>query len=70
MFRMQIATPFLTGSICILSASYLHLSAVRIIVTPFLCFSWLAVIPSIPIVTVSLCVFNDDFIFFHCITPS
>ena len=70
MFRMQIATPFQSGSICILSASYLHPSAVRIIVSPFLCFSWLPIIPAIQIVSIILGIIVDDFIFFHWITPT
>ena len=70
MFRMQIATPFQSGSICTLSAYYLHPSAVRIIASPFLCFSWLPIIPSIPIVAVFVFNLDLDFIFFHWITPS
>ena len=44
--------------------------ALRIIVTPFLCFSWLTIIIAIPIIAFHLGIFDLDLIFFHLLTPS
>ena len=44
--------------------------ALRIIVIPFLCFSWLTIIRIILIITVVICFIDNDFIFFHWITLS